>query len=86
MSEEQPVVISEENINSSVVSGKRERKKPEQFSASLTIGKTPKKDVIYQGTGTQLIENEAFCRHLDKYKGDDELIKLIHRLLFGTEG
>lgn len=75
-----------ENPVLETLSGKRERKKPEHFSASLTSAKTPKKEVIYQGTGTQLVENETFCRHLDKHKGDDELIKLIHRLLFGTEG
>eukprot|EP01036_Dinobryon_divergens_P032222 gene32222-41765_t len=77
--------MSEEDHPTENVSGKRERKKPEHFSASLTT-KTAKKDVTYQGTGTQLVENEAFCRHLDKHKGDDEVIKLIHRLLFGTEG
>ena len=89
MSEEQPVtelINSEENVDGLVLSGKRERRKPEQFSVSMTPAKTPKKDVKYQGSGTQLIENDAFCKHLDKHKGDDELIKLIHRLLFGTEG
>ena len=89
MSEEQPVtelINSEENVDGLVLSGKRERRKPEQFSVSMTPAKTPKKDVKFQGSGTQLIENDAFCKHLDKHKGDDELIKLIHRLLFGTEG
>jgi len=76
------VVSSEEATAPSAV--KRDRKKTVFFTANVT----PKKEsaTSVDGTGTALIENEKFCKELDKYKGDSDLLKAIHMLFYSTPG
>ena len=81
---EAAVVTEDPPVEGQTVNGKRERKKPTFFSAEATPATPNKKDVV--GTGTPLVENVEFCRGLDKYKGDDELIHHIHLLFYGTKG
>ena len=65
--------------------GKRERKKTAFFEVSEKV--PAKKEIsITEGSGIKLGDNEFFVKQLGKLKGDDELLKYIHSLLFGTVG
>lgn len=65
---------------------KRERKQT-NFFTTKSISPTPKKDISFtEGLGTALVENEKFCKGLDKLKWDDELVKNLHILLYGVRG
>jgi len=74
-------IVSEEAPPTAV---KRDRKKTVFFTAIAS----PKKETTSAdgGTGTALIENENFCKELDKYKGDNDLLKAIHMLFYSTPG
>jgi hypothetical protein len=63
---------------------KRERKSTVFFVAP-TI--TAKKDIVVaEGSGVKLGENELFCSELNKFKGDDEVVKALHSLMYNSSG
>lgn len=62
---------------------KRSRKQTAFFEVK---GATTKKAVVEEGAGIKLADNPYFCQELEKVKGDSDVCKALHLLLFGTAG
>jgi hypothetical protein len=47
---------------------------------------TTKELIIPAGGGIKLAENKHFCKEIEKVKGDSDVVKALHTLLFHTAG
>ena len=64
---------------------KRERKQTTFFKAP--VAKESSKVVITdEGSGIKLADNPHFCKELELIKGDNEVCKALHLLLFNARG
>ncbi|RYH14059.1 hypothetical protein EON65_34245 [archaeon] len=66
--------------------GKRQRKQVDFFAATIEV--TQKKDhsITASGSGTKLAQYEYFLQELTKVKGDSEVVKCLHTLMYNTPG
>jgi hypothetical protein len=62
---------------------KRERKPTTVFNFKA---EEPKKIAVQEGKGVKLGEYSYFTAAIDKLKGDDDLLKALHSLLFNSPG
>jgi hypothetical protein len=63
---------------------KRNRKQTAFFEVAAKA--TIKSVVAEEGTGIKLADNPHFCKELEKLKGDNEVCKALHLLLFNSAG
>ena len=77
---DEPVVVSEIPVERS----RRERKQTTVFNASASAPEATFS--VEKGHGVTLGEYEFFVEALDKQRGDDEVVKGLHSLLFGNPG
>jgi hypothetical protein len=71
-------------MSSEVGTGKRERKQTSFYEVEPE--KEGRKTAIVQGNGKALAESPFFVAELEKLRGDDELVKGLHSLMFGHAG
>eukprot|EP01038_Epipyxis_sp_PR26KG_P014880 gene14880-20011_t len=64
---------------------KRERKQTTFYTAPITVDK-PKSVTSGTGKGVSLGDLEYFNKEIEKLKGDNEVLKSLHGLLFNTPG
>lgn len=67
-------------------SGGRERKQIEVFNASAPDREDKKQYIIGKGQGIRLGDYKYFCDCLDLNRGDSDIIKSLHMLIYGTPG
>ncbi len=66
------------------ITTKRERKQVQNFKPEEAA---PKKEIQFvQGSGITLADYPFFVKGLEKLKGDDDLVKLLHVVLFNAIG
>ena len=70
---------------------KRERKQTSVYKPPEAADSSSKKgqgvDIVGEaGSGVQLADYPYFLRGLEKLRGDDEVVKSLHHLLYGTVG
>lgn len=69
-----------------VVSGKRERKATTFYVVPAAAAPKKVADEVAQGEGMLLSDYEYFVEKLTKLRSDDELVKALHQLMYGTPG
>lgn len=63
--------------------GKRSRKQTSFFEVKEVH---IKKAAVVEGAGIKLADNPHFCQELERVKGDSDVCKALHSLLFGVVG
>ena len=79
--------MSEENTTTTAVTpAKRERKQTTFFSTEEKASKASAAVETQQGQGITLGEYTYFVEELTKLRGDDEVVKALHQLLYNNPG
>ncbi len=68
-----------------VVTGKRERKQTSFFEAPTSLNEGKKTNIV-KGSGIVLGEYPYFVAALEKLRGDDEVVKGLHSLMYNNPG
>lgn len=78
--------ISKMSEASAETSGKRERKQTSFFTVAEAAPAKSSAQSAPQGQGSILGEYEYFVEKLGKLRGDDEVVKGLHQLMYGSPG
>lgn len=76
--------MADTTAESATTPGKRVRKQVELFQVTPVAQK--KEFKATEGKGTKLVQYEHFVQELTKHKGDSELVKSLHNLMYNSLG
>lgn len=71
---------------SAETSGKRERKQTSFFTVAEAAPAKISADIVPQGQGLVLGENDFFVEKLGKLRSDDDVVKGLHQMMYGSPG
>ncbi|KAI8054394.1 hypothetical protein BDF22DRAFT_678915 [Syncephalis plumigaleata] len=87
MTSSSPQSDTDKDSGSLVLGQSRERKTVDRYvDTGVATLKKPKRQVIAKGAGVPISDMEHVCQRLDRMRGTDDLLKLLHRALYGRPG